>query len=194
MNVTLIWSTPEPADVIGMGYGICTGRDMVDESSFQKWIAKGHETPLEHAVACFKVEGLSRVALAQLTRHRLASYSVQSHRYTEVEYEDYVVPDVTCGDHAAEIEGAWDAAWNAYSRLLEQGVKPETARYVLPQMATCDLMVTANFREWRHIIELRCGRRAQAEIRELAGKVLAVLHEECAPAFADLWAKYGGEE
>ncbi len=185
MNVELIWSTPDPIKIIGTAYGICTGKEAIDGRAITHWIDRGHETPLEHAVACVRINVLSRVALAQLTRHRLASYSVVSHRYTKVPEYAKAYPE-SMRDFSNSWKSVWDAAYKKYEELIECGVPQEDARYILPQMAAVDLIMTANFREWRHIIDLRAEKHAQGEIRKLSAIILKMLSSIALPVFDDL--------
>ena len=83
MRVELIGFTPSAAEVIAKSYGTCTNKH-VPVTRIQKWIGMGHESPIEHAIATFSIEGISRSCLAQLTRHRLASFSVESMRYCDI--------------------------------------------------------------------------------------------------------------
>lgn len=143
----------------------------------------GHESVLEHAVFTFGIEGVSRALSHQLVRHRLASYSQQSQRY--VSFADgfaYRTPASIAGD--ADLEADYrrlmDDIAVCYRRLLERGVPPEDARFVLPNAAETRLMATMNARELRHFFRLRGCRRAQWEIRELALEMLRQV-KVCAP-------------
>ena len=165
-----------------------------DQRAFvEKIMSMGHESVLEHVTFTFGVEGVSRTLLAQLTRHRLASFSVQSQRYVSMENEfGYIIPPKITAlgvDAVAEYERQmaqmheWYKAWQA---LLGTGESAnEDARFVLPGASETRLVVTMNVRELRHFFSLRCCTRAQWEIRALANRML-MLCKEVAPAlFAD---------
>jgi thymidylate synthase (FAD) len=168
-----------------------------DRATIRKLISSGHESVLEHASATFLVEGISRACLAQLTRHRLASFTVESQRYVNPLGGDQWV--------AVEVPRTLDAnaygiflesvlsAQQAYSQLIRMGVPIEDARYVLPQAMPTRLVVTANFREWRHIISLRTAPEAQWEIRELARWIQEILVKEAPSVFEDLRPGEGHE-
>jgi thymidylate synthase (FAD) len=126
----------------------------------------GHLSVLEHASFTFLVEGLSRAASHQLVRHRLASYSQQSMRFTKAQ-PIFVSPP------GHDFRRFYELAYAEYQRLLAEGVHEEDARYVLPQGVASRLVVTMNARELRHFFELRCCLRAQFEIRALAWLMLA---------------------
>lgn len=129
--------------------------------------ANGHLSVLEHASFTFLVEGLSRVASHQLVRHRLASFSQQSLRFTKAGAATFFSPP------GHDFGDFYATAYEEYRRLLAQGVAEEDARYVLPQGVTSRIVVTMNARELLHFFELRCCMRAQFEIRALAWLMLA---------------------
>lgn len=133
---------------------------------------------------------MSRALLAQLTRHRLASFSVQSQRYVSMaEGFDYVIPPAieALGEDAKqefirqmETMQAWYCDWQ--EKLGGAGESAnEDARFVLPNAAATRLVMTMNARELMHFFSLRCCNRAQWEIREMAWQMLA-LCKQAAPA------------
>jgi thymidylate synthase (FAD) len=150
-------------------------------------IRRGHLSVLEHASATFRVRGVSRALTHQLVRHRLASYSQRSQRYVKEDGFGYVTPPRISEN--AEANGVYrefvKTARDTYDRLLELGVFPEDARFVLPNATATEIVMTANFREWRHVIQLRGEAAAQWEIRRLAIDVLKELKKEAPAAFAD---------
>ncbi|MED4299762.1 FAD-dependent thymidylate synthase [Geobacillus stearothermophilus] len=152
---------------------------------FRHIVSSGHLSTLEHLSFTFAIEGVSRALLAQLTRHRVGfSFSVQSQRYVRFGSDDktggfdYVVPpSVERNDHARrEYELAMIEIQNLYDELRFLGVPPEDARFVLPQSATCNLVLTANLRALLDFYsKRRKGRGAQWEIAELAEKLRAAV-------------------
>ncbi len=151
-------------------------------------IRRGHLSVLEHASATFRVKGVSRALTHQLVRHRLASYSQRSQRYVKEDGLAYVTPPaIAANTEALDLfRKALEEAREAYDKLLEAGVAPEDARFVLPNAAATEVVVTANFREWRHILALRGHAAAQWEIRQLAIAILKELKQRAPAAFADL--------
>ena len=149
----------------------------------------GHESVLEHASFTFLVEGVSRALLAQLTRHRIASFSVQSQRY--VSYAKgfgYVVPpSVRALGPQAEAEYAAQMAqmqaW--YEGWQERLGANEDARFVLPNACETRLLVTMNVRELRHFFTLRMCERAQWEIRTLATRMFELCYAQAPELFED---------
>ena len=178
MRVELIAYTLTASGVCCDAAAICTASEN-GYRSLQHSLASGHESVLEHAVFTFRVEGISRVTLAQLTRHRLASFSVQSQRYVKLEDPELVVPEsIRTSVFAAEAESSMRYMLNLYQRMVEAGIPAEDARYVTPQSVPTSLIVTMNARELRHFFSLRCCNRAQWEIRKLANEMLKLCKKE----------------
>ena len=205
LHVALIRHTLSPEEIVALGARLCYSRATIDDltqrvsakdqSDFvQKIMGMGHDSVLEHASFTFGVEGMSRVLLAQLTRHRLASFSVQSQRY--VSYEQgfgYIVPPkiAALGQDAAEEYARqmdqmhqWYCQWQ--ERLGAAGESSnEDARFVLPGACETRLMMTMNVRELRHFLSLRMCSRAQWEIRALATEMHRLCMEVAPALFAD---------
>lgn len=204
MKVALIRHTLSPEEVVALGARLCYSRARVDDllervstrdqTDFVGRIMKmGHDSVLEHASFTFGIEGVSRVLLAQITRHRLASFSVQSQRY--VSYESgfgYIVPPKieALGEEAVrEYEQQMDTLHQWYTRWQEKlGTGEggnEDARFVLPGACETRMMVTMNVRELRHFLSLRMCSRAQWEIRALATEMHRLCMEVAPALFAD---------
>lgn len=204
MKVALIRHTLSPEETVALGARLCYSKATVadltqrisekDQTEFvEKLLAMGHESVFEHASFTFAVEGVSRVLLAQLTRHRLASFSVQSQRY--VSYAGgfgYIVPPkiAALGEEAvAEYEAqmqqmhAWYCAWQ--EKLGTGEGSNEDARFVLPNACETRVMMTMNVRELRHFFALRMCARAQWEIRALATEMHRLCMEVAPVLFAD---------
>lgn len=184
MEVKLLAQTPNPIDVCRRAAGICVGKPG-SIAGLMAAIESGHESVIEHVSFTFEVSGVSRALLAQLTRHRLASFSVESQRYCT--YDDgleFVMPDGLDEYSERVMRDALDHALEAYLELLRRGVPEEDARYVLPNACPTKIVFTMNARELRHFLRLRCCKKAQWEIRNLAHAVLAILSmSEAAPLF-----------
>lgn len=151
---------------------------MTSESAEQfiaRAIARGHESILEHASITFEVI-CSRDVLAQWTRHRLASYSVESQRYcnyTKDKFDGFafIMPENITDDMANEIQEAIEEDVEHYNNLICLGAKPEQARAVLANCAKTQFIWTANLREIRHFIKLRTAPGAQPDIVKLANQL-----------------------
>lgn len=187
MNVTLIRYTPEPDKLCGEAAAICTGYTGDPLKALRGALESGHESVAEHAVFTFRIKDVSRVLLAQLTRHRLASFSVQSQRYCGAD-PDIVLPfSMADGELVDEIVAARRAVDRLYNKAVRLGVPAEDARYFTLQGGVTSLIVTMNARELRHFFALRCCNRAQWEIRDLARRMLA----ECSVVAPELFKDAG---
>ncbi len=151
------------------------------------WLAQGHESVIEHAAATFYVRA-SRVLTHELVRHRLASYSQRSQRYVRESKPRYVTPPDLAGDQRGGdvFEKAMLDAWGAYSQLLQLGIKPEIARYALPNACETEIVMTMNFRELRHFIKLRTSKRSLPEMRAVAGEMKRIMQQQAPRVFGDL--------
>lgn len=126
-------------------------------------VSHGHTSTLEHITFTFSIGGISRACLAQLTRHRIASYSVRSQRYTKL--TDVVETKVS---HDPDYRRALDIIMEAYDEMISKGIKAEDARMILPQSASTNLVMTINLRSFINMYTVRKpGTHAQAEIQDL---------------------------
>ena len=169
MNVKLIRYTPDADQLAGQAAAVCTNSDN-PEKALQHALASGHESVIEHASFTFLAEDVSRSLLAQLTRHRIASFSVQSQRYVDMSDARALLPDSIDNDEEALGLYAFtvDAAFSAYNTLIGLGIPKEDARMVLPEATFTKILFTMNARELKHFFGLRMCNRAQWEIRDMA--------------------------
>lgn len=178
MKVTVLTATANPMDVIGIAAGMCYGKPEPSAKRVRRCAEQGHMSVFEHATATLKIEGISRACLAQLTRHRIASYSVMSQRYCKVDAGSlwYVTPPSIVGtDAEARFRAqAYDAMWS-YQAAIDEGAKPEDARFLLPEATKTSLVMTINARSLQNLLTLRLDAHAQWEIRSLAVEVEWVL-------------------
>ena len=138
----------------------------------QRRIQEEHYSILEHASFTFFIVGISRACLAQLTRHRHASFSVESQRYAGAR-PFYVIPRSIANSAEAVMIMApvMTQAIRAYSDLVALGIKPEDARFATTQAAATRLVLTMNARSLLEFFAKRIHPAAQWEIRELAEKM-----------------------
>jgi len=184
MEVKLISYTPNPERVCAIAAALTHSKKKPDEIEKMKdedllkilshVIDLGHTSVVEHASFTFAISGVSRALTHQLVRHRIASYSQQSQRYVRFDDISYVVPPSIENNEnlRIEYEKFMEKAWNEYKSLLSRGIPEEDARYVLPNAAKTNIIVTMNARSLLHFFELRCCMHAQWEIRELAWRML----------------------
>lgn len=148
------------------------------ESFVRSIIKRGHESVLEHVSLTFHIV-CDRAIMAELTRHRLAAFTVESTRY--INYKDgltVIAPTTNVLGAMLDWEGAVEMSEAKYKRLIKSGVPPEQARAVLPMCLATELYMTANLRELRHILKLRTDKAAHPQMRVVAGKILDILREK----------------
>ena len=148
----------------------------------------------EHASVTFSIEGISRSCSHQLVRHRLASYTQQSQRYTKIDTSGddwYVIPPAFENAGKDILDAYRDTMKNAaqeYLAALGYSIKPEDARFLLPEATKTSIVVTMNYRELFHFFDLRLDKHAQWEIRELANKMLEAL-DTVSKALKDIYVE-----
>ncbi|MCL2389188.1 MAG: FAD-dependent thymidylate synthase [Elusimicrobia bacterium] len=188
MKVKLLKYTQDPEKTCAVAARLCysaVGVEELNESMTEAQVAdllnrvikSGHHSVLEHVSFSFAVEGVSRALLAQLTRHRLASFSVQSQRYVKFKngVENIIPP--TIEKNAAMLEKFKNLLLETeklYLELTENGIPQEDARYILPQASSTKIFMTMNARELRHFFAIRACRRAQWEINNMAIEMLSL--------------------
>ncbi|MBC7222193.1 FAD-dependent thymidylate synthase [Candidatus Bipolaricaulota bacterium] len=190
MRVELLFITPEAENLIARCARIShksVGKGPEDDRRLiRKLIKLGHESVLEHAHATFEISGISRACANQLTRHRLASFVQESQRYVEVQENELVRPPTFSEEDWERAKKLFQEAMDLYRFLLGKGVPKEDARFVLPLGIETRLVLTANFRELRHILRLRLSPAAQWEIREVAKRMWEILYAHAPSCFEDL--------
>ena len=211
MRVTLITHTPNPEKIIAASARLCYSDSEIDEllnnldakksaELVSRLIKMGHESTIEHVTFTFGLEGVSRSLLAQITRHRMASFSVQSQRYVRGDNFQFVIPpEIESSPEAEQVYlKAMENDIEAYNRitdilirkhfdnLIGQGISEkkaksqaekmaiEDARFVLPNAAHTKMIVTFNARSLLNFFSLRCCNRAQWEIKAVADEMLRI--------------------
>ena len=179
MKATAIKATESPMHLVSEAAGMCYGKDDYNPKRVRRCIANGHTSVVEHVSATFRIEGISRSCLAQLTRHRMASFSVMSQRYCTIKGDDWYVMPRSFTDKGEEVmfEAAMDRAKRDYLHAIEKGVKPEDARFLLPEATKTSLVMTINVRSLMNFLSLRLDKSAQWEIRKLANAMVQALKE-----------------
>lgn len=214
MKVNLITYTPEPEKIIAAAAKLCYSSSEIDTlldglteektSNFVEMLTNiGHESPIEHVNFTFGIEGVSRSLLAQITRHRIASFSVQSQRYVEEKSFEFVTPPEI--ENVPEAEKIFNeqmqSSIDSYNKLadilkqkhydtfISQGINEkdarfkaskkaiEDARFVLPNACTTKIIITMNARSLINFFKLRCCNRAQWEIKSVADEMLRLCYK-----------------
>lgn len=181
MKVTVVDATEKPIDIISYAAGSSTRKDDVRYKRVERCILDRHSVH-EFADVTFKIEGISRTCLAQLTRHRLASYCVESQRYNKYNLDSndwYVIPHTIQEDAKKKqaFESAMNYAASQYEKMVNDGIKPEDARFVLPEATKTSLHMKINTRSLFNLFEQRRNPHAQWEIHELADAMMQALRE-----------------
>ena len=209
MLVKLLAYTPEPEKAVACAAKLCYSAADIDTlyeglteekvSSFLDHLsAIGHESPIEHASFTFGIEGVSRSLFAQITPHRLSSFSVQSQRYVRENAFSFVLPpeieavpeakeeflkameedqrhyesltSILAAKHKRELLAQGEEEKAAVRKAEKKAI--EDARFVLPNACCTKMVCTMNARSLMNFFALRCCNRAQWEIRELATQML----------------------
>ena len=171
-----------------------------DESAkdFVRMLRKlGHESVLEHSCMSVRFSNVSRGFTHEMVRHRLASFTQESTRYVDESGFDFVVPSEKFAGTTVElyvgnayrlvtVEELVGMVRQMYKGLREQGWAAEDARQILPIGMTSEIVVTANFREWRHIFKLRTSPKAHWEIQGLMRRLLLEVASQIPVVFDDL--------
>lgn len=209
MQVKLLAYTPDPEKTVACAAKLCYAAADIETvyeglteektASFLEMLQSiGHESPIEHASFTFGIQGVSRSLLAQITRHRIASFSVQSQRYVKEDGFQFVVPpeiekipeakeeflrameedqrhyerltQLLQEKHKAELMAAGEPEKSAQRKSEKRAI--EDARFVLPNACATKMIMTMNARSLLNFFSNRCCNRAQWEIRELATQML----------------------
>jgi len=181
------------------------------ETLIHHLLEHGHFGPFEHPHATFAIKGISRSCMAQITRHRHVSFDVQSMRY--VSFDEVDPADVRDGEMVVVPPSATDPDWvgrnqdsgpvdeetaqrreelyrdtienafESYQELLETGMPPEDARYVLPIGTKVNMVMSMNARMLMHVADMRAAADAQWEIRTMTEDILDLATEWCPITF-----------
>ncbi|WP_066637369.1 FAD-dependent thymidylate synthase [Desulfolucanica intricata] len=171
--------------------------DLISEDSADKFLRKilsiGHESVIEHekATVIFVVDrGISH----EIVRHRIASYSQESTRYCNYSRSKFsneiTVIEPFFYKNRKELYGCWknscEEAEKAYMKLVSCESTAQEARSVLPNSLKTEIVVTYNFREWRHFFKLRCSREAHPQMRQVTIPLLLLFKDKMPVLFEDI--------
>lgn len=195
-SAVLEFHTPDPLKFIELAGRTCyKSEDLITDESADKFvrmiIKRGHDSVLEHASAGYRIicdRGVSH----EIVRHRIASYSQESTRYCNYS-KDKFGDEITLirPPRLSEIELFWwekamKQAEDSYLAMLDNGASPQIARSVLPNSLKTEIVMTTNFREWRHFIRLRCSKAAHPQMQEVAKLIANDLWTRWPAAFDDV--------
>ena len=205
VKVELMSITPNAEDVIERACRTCYlsfnryNPPSSTEELIKKVIKKGHHSVLEHALATFRIKGGSRVFTHELVRHRLMSPSQESQRYVEYgktsaggrsasggkEFEYVVPPSIKNTEFEDRFKKLAQETFSLYQEMVKADIPKEDSRYILPNATTSEIVISANFRELRHIFEVRCVERAHWEIRQICLEMLRIMKKQAPIVFWD---------
>ena len=222
MTVSLLAYTPDADKLVAAAAKLCYAKSDIPtlldnltpdkvESFLHLLSDLGHSSPIEHASFTFGIEGVSRALLAQITRHRIASFSVQSQRYVDKSSFQYITPPEieaipeareeyirAMEEDAAHYESLRNILIKKHTetfmaegknekeaKKLAEKKANEDARFVLPNSCDTKIIMTMNVRSLHNFFTLRCCKRAQWEIRELAVEMLKLVKDVAPLLFAN---------
>ena len=173
MKVELINYTQNPVEAIEKAASTCYDSQPTGGKIMKHCYKSGHHSVLEFADFTFKISGVSRALTHQLVRHRMASYAQRSQRYCEEDGFEFVTPASIAKNETANkrYNEVIESIKQAYSELIDMGIKAEDARMLLPNACCSEICVKMNLREFIHFCNERLCACAQWEIRELAKKM-----------------------
>jgi thymidylate synthase (FAD) len=156
-------------------------QDKITDTSYDKFIkmiiSKGHESVLEHSLLTFDII-TDRGIMAELTRHRHASFSIKSTRYCVEKGEiDFIVPSELLPNSYQTWQNSIRTVEINYFLLSADGNPPEVCRSALPSCTATQIVMSCNFREMRHILKLRKSKAAHPDMRLLMQDVQSKLNE-----------------
>jgi thymidylate synthase (FAD) len=173
--------------------------DNSHETFIKSIVNRGHESVLEHCSISVEIT-TDRGIMAEITRHRIASFSIESSRYCNYGKDKFgneitfIKPNFWNDDDHIAKRLIWVETMNfietQYMKLLELGAKPEEARSILPNSTKSTIVMTANLRSWRNYFNLRCDRSAHPQVREISVQILAKFYELVPVAFSDLYNRF----
>lgn len=158
----------------------------------ERLLRKGHMGPFEHPQLTFGIEGVSRVCMAQLTRHRHATFDAQSMREVDFSEVDPIVPESMENSDDFDValaKSLFQITPEYYKDLVESGIPKEDARFVLPLAMPVNMTASFNARSLMHLGDMRLGADAQAEIRLLTERMLDTA-AEVMPYTIELYRKH----
>lgn len=190
--VELLSITPNPLQLIERAGRVCyKSENKITDDSAEVFVRKivhtlHHESVIEHASATFWIR-CDRGISHEIVRHRLASYSQESTRYVKYDGGMEVIPPLGLNSgQMEEFTNAMTLIEESYKWMRNEKLTAQMARDILPTCLKTEIVMTANFREWRHFIKLRGGTAAHPKIRTIAAEILNILKEQCPAVFDDL--------
>jgi thymidylate synthase (FAD) len=189
IQVELLRATSDPLEILALAVDITQKKELIKRQISSKTIKAiikmNHGSVFEHLVYTFIIKGASRSFLAQMTRHRIASYTSGSQHYQD--YSQYGASVDSLLVTNKDMKEGITQAMEAYKRMLASGVPAQEARQVLPNAMQNNLLITINARSLMNMLNLRLCNRNTQEIQIVAYKIRALVIKHC----SDLWSNIG---
>ena len=188
-SVELLWITPKALETIELSGRVCyKSEDKICEGSAERFYSvlsqKGHASVIEHASASVRIV-CDRGVSHELVRHRLSSFSQESTRYVNYTKErhgsgsiKFLLPTGLTPEQEQIFRHGFELTECLYIDAIKAGCTPQQARALLPHGLKTELVMTCNFRQWLHVLNLRLDKAAHPDIRIIAGLIQALLAKE----------------
>lgn len=161
----------------------------------KRMLDRGHHAMIEFGDIIVRFV-TNRGVTHELVRHRLCSFAQESTRYVRYDGKMEFIRPVWWNESSVTAQKIWKdrmiASEAGYNHLLREGWRPEQAREVLPNSLKTEIVVKTNVREWSHIFQLRCSKKAHPQIRSLMLNLLAELKEKLPVVFDDIYPETNG--
>lgn len=166
---------------------------LITEDSYKKLlnncINRGHESVLEHEKITVRMQCDIGV-YKDLTRHRFGSFSIESTRYCNYgkdKFDNEIKFINPCNMDKKELFNEWYSSCieieQRYMNMVKLGATPDQLRMILPHSTAAEVTMTANIREWRHILDLRTKKMTHPAIRQLLIPLLLLFKKEMPELF-----------
>lgn len=188
LQVKLLWRTPGPLAIVSEVASQAMFKEPTisrSEELISYLYSAGHRSVFEHVSMSLRLENVSRSFMAQITRHRMASYMCSSQHYQD--YTHWSYRHEYAFDERSYATDAIKFSQTAYNQLLRDGVERSIARQVLPEAMLVNMYITANAREWAHIFNLRLCKRNTPEMLQ----VTQLMYDRALDWFPALFAIVG---
>lgn len=196
MEIKIIQYSKDYLDILYLAGRNCYGMEEIKENITQelkenfikKLIQNYHESVLEHCFISIYIKDCSRSFMAQITRHRLCSFSIKSQHFTK--HNNFKYKMLETNIFAERYINLMDDINKFYNDAIIEGMPIHIAREVLSNSCLTNIFMTANIREWRHIINMRITKNNTNEIRFFADTILFMFSEIMPILFNDLEIKH----
>lgn len=196
-SVEFIAATPNIGQVIELGARNCyKSEDKIGEGTDEKLFNQivkqhHHDSVVEHGSVTVRIV-TDRAMLAQITRHRHFSFSVESQRYCNYSKDkfggdiQFIKPyEIELNENDAYYywKKAMQVAEGSYFTMIQAGCKPEVARSVLPNSTKTEIVMTGNVRSWRQFLQLRTAGHAQKDVQHLSKLIYTAIVSNGVPKY-----------